>query len=75
MSIRQLDNEAPTIYAPTAGASTSRRKSGKAALWETTDLEDYYEDDSADSGSGEEGARGEDREEIDADEVYGTFCS
>ena len=63
---RPLDNATPTIYAPSAEASSSRRKSGKAILWESADLDEYDEGDSARSGSDEE-----EREEIDEEEVYG----
>lgn len=66
MSARPLDNAAPTIYAPSAEASSSRRKSGKAVLWEDTGLDGY--EDEARSGSESEG-----REEIDSEEVYGGY--
>lgn len=69
MSARPLDNAAPTIYAPAAGASSSRRKSGKAILWDDADLNGYEED----AGSASDVSDGEAREEIDAEEVYGAW--
>lgn len=66
MSIRQLDNDNPTIFAPTAPASSSRRKSGKALLWENR-AENFGSSEEDDS----EEERGEQREEIDAEEVFG----
>ncbi|WVW79568.1 hypothetical protein I302_101537 [Kwoniella bestiolae CBS 10118] len=61
---RQLDNDNPTIFAPTASATSKRVQQGKASLWASEALsDDEYDYDSA-SGSGE------DREDIDSEEVY-----
>jgi hypothetical protein len=62
MSVRQLDNDNPTIFAPSA-ASSSRRKTGKALLWDE-EAEGYAEYDGESSGE-------EQREVIDAEEVFG----
>lgn len=59
---RELDNANPTIFAPTA-SSSKRQKSPQALLW-NADAESYALSDEA--GSSEE-----EREEIDAEEVFG----
>ncbi|WVO15488.1 hypothetical protein L204_103146 [Cryptococcus depauperatus] len=61
---RQLDNQNPTIFAPTENTVTRRPagKSIKASLWDCNAFND--EDDYAVDASEEE------REEIDAQEVY-----
>lgn len=61
---RELDNANPTIFAPTASGS-KRQKSPQALLW-NADAESYALSDEA--GSSEE-----EREEIDAEEVFGEF--
>ena len=65
---RALDNDNPTIFAPTAPTTSRRRpQSTKAMLWsdDATDFRDFAID--ADHpGSGED-----EREEIDAEEVFG----
>ena len=59
---RTLDNANPTIFAaPAAAPSSSRQKSPKSMLWDE-DSAAWEEDES--SGS-------EERQEIDAEEVYG----
>jgi hypothetical protein len=77
---RQLDNEAPTIFAPSAPATSARRKSGKALLWEDRGGEFMsFEDDQEDEGKGSGNGSGSDevdmskegKEEIDAEEVFG----
>ncbi|WVQ81327.1 hypothetical protein IAT38_003450 [Cryptococcus sp. DSM 104549] len=62
---RQLDNANPTIFASTTSAPLRRAggKSAKATLWAAEAWSDEEESDYS-SGSGEE------REEIDAQEVY-----
>ncbi|WWC72922.1 uncharacterized protein I206_106886 [Kwoniella pini CBS 10737] len=67
---RQLDNDNPTIFAPTASTSTKRIQKGKASLWseeallEEEEEEEYYPELGSGSGSKE------DREDIDSEEVY-----
>lgn len=66
---RELDNANPTIFAPTA-SSSKRQQSSKALLW-SEDADAYALSDGA--GSSEE-----EREEIDAEEVFGAsrrLCS
>lgn len=72
MSIRQLDNENPTVFAPVAPAGSSRRKTGKAQLWDGLDdiSAAYLSDGSSSSGPDRER---EEREEIDAEEVFGAL--
>ncbi|KAI9636895.1 uncharacterized protein MKK02DRAFT_26681 [Dioszegia hungarica] len=67
---RQLDNDNPTIFAPTAPATSARRKTGKALLWDdrADEFLDYDEEDREGMGEADVG-RGE-REEIDAEEVF-----
>jgi len=64
---RELDNANPTIFAPTASGSR-RRQAPKALLWSEEAEEYAYSDHSSE----------EEREDIDADEVFGessiTFC-
>lgn len=60
---RELDNANPTIFAP-ASSSASRQRSPKALLWDD-DLDEY-------TLVGKEHEE-EEREEIDALEVYGAF--
>ena len=57
---RELDNANPTIFAPTASGSR-RQKAPKALLWSEEAEEYAYSDNSS----------GEEREDIDADEVFG----
>ena len=57
---RELDNANPTIFAPTASGSR-RQKATKALLWSEEAEEYAYSDNSS----------GEEREDIDADEVFG----
>jgi hypothetical protein len=57
---RELDNANPTIFAPTASGSR-RQKAPKALLWSEEAEEYTYSDNSS----------GEEREDIDADEVFG----
>ncbi|WWC63843.1 uncharacterized protein I303_106448 [Kwoniella dejecticola CBS 10117] len=65
---RQLDNDNPTIFAPTASTSTKRIQKGKASLWsEEALLEEDYAVSGYGSGSGSEE---DEREDIDAEEVY-----
>lgn len=59
---RELDNANPTIFAPTASGS-KRQKSPKALLW-SEDVEGYTLSDG-------EGSSEEEREDIDAEEVFG----
>jgi hypothetical protein len=59
---RELDNANPTIFAPTASGSR-RQKAPKALLWSEEAEEYAYSDNSS----------GEEREDIDADEVFGMF--
>lgn len=59
---RELDNANPTIFAPTASGSM-RQKAPKALLWSEEAEEYAYSDNSSE----------EEREDIDADEVFGTF--
>jgi len=67
---RSLDNVNPTIFAPTGSTTSRRTKSAKAMLW-VDDAAEYQElAEKSDSGSGEE-----DREEIDAEEVFGESSS
>jgi hypothetical protein len=58
---RELDNANPTIFAPTASGS-KRQKSPKALLW-SEDVEGYT--------LSEDGSSEEEREDIDAEEVFG----
>lgn len=76
---RQLDNDNPTIFAPTAPATSARKKSGKALLWESR-ADDLlaFDDVEEDESEGSEGEKSEEvdlgrggREEIDAEEVFG----
>lgn len=60
---RELDNANPTIFAPTASGS-KRQQSAKSLLW--SDEADKYTL-SDEGGSSED----EEREEIDAEEVFG----
>jgi hypothetical protein len=60
---RELDNANPTIFAPKASGS-KRTKSPQALLWSEGADEFAYSDESG--GSSEE-----DREAIDAEEVFG----
>ena len=56
---RPLDNVNPTIFdTPVASSSRRRPVSARALLWENEDVDSY--------GSSEE-----EREEIDAEEIYG----
>ena len=57
---RPLDNVNPTIFAPATASSSRRPRSEKALLWDGVDRELL----------GEYGSE-EEREEIDAQEVYG----
>jgi hypothetical protein len=57
---RELDNANPTIFAPTASGSR-RQKAPKALLWNEEAEEYAYSDQSSE----------EEREDIDADEVFG----
>lgn len=66
---RQLDNSNPTIFAPSA-STASRRKSGKALLW-NEDIEQYAEYDEDRYGSTSSPGAESDREDIDAEEVFG----
>lgn len=76
---RQLDNEAPTIFAPSAPATSARRKSGKALLWEDRGGEFMNFEDDEDEGEGSGSGSGSDeadigrdgKEEIDSEEVFG----
>ncbi|WWC98170.1 hypothetical protein V866_005061 [Kwoniella sp. B9012] len=64
---RQLDNDNPTIFAPTTSTTSKRIQKGKASLWSQEALSDEEElGYSSGSGSGS----GEEREDIDAEEVY-----
>ena len=57
---RELDNANPTIFAPTASGSR-RQKAPKALLWSEEAEEYAYSDNSSE----------EEKEDIDADEVFG----
>jgi hypothetical protein len=59
---RELDNANPTIFAPTASGSR-RQKAPQALLWSEEAEEYTYSDNSSE----------EEREDIDADEVFGRF--
>ncbi|ODN97338.1 hypothetical protein L198_03901 [Cryptococcus wingfieldii CBS 7118] len=75
---RQLDNLNPTIFAPTTASTSSRRppKTGKTNLWapeaviEDTLTEDWLGGEDRDIGSSGTESEGDEREEIDAEEVY-----
>lgn len=61
---RSLDNENPTIFAATApSVSTRRSKNAKAMLWDE-DVEEY-------NGEGSGTSEEDEREEIDAEEIFG----
>ena len=63
---RPLDNVNPTIFAPTGSTTSQRQQSVKAQLWDEEAAEYQEFAQGSDSGSGEE-----EREEIDAEEVFG----
>jgi hypothetical protein len=68
---RSLDNENPTIFTSTAPTSSKRRpKSAKALLW--SDEADGFEEYAGGHVSGSSGDE-EEREEIDAEEVFGMY--
>ncbi|WVR08889.1 hypothetical protein IAU60_005948 [Kwoniella sp. DSM 27419] len=62
---RQLDNDNPTIFAPTGSTTSKRLGKGKSALWAEEAL-----DDEGYSSAGEGSGSGDEREAIDAEEVY-----
>ena len=64
---RALDNDNPTIFAPTQATSSRRVRSGKSLLWDE-DAAGYQEL----AGSLDRDPEGnEEKEEIDAEEVFG----
>ncbi|WRT69265.1 uncharacterized protein IL334_006249 [Kwoniella shivajii] len=64
---RQLDNDNPTIFASKVSTSNRRLQKGKASLW----AEEALSDDEQVGGEGYySSASGEEREDIDSEEVY-----